>query len=332
MNMQSVRRPVLVSVAAIAALTMTMGGAAAAAKLITGADIKDGSISGADIATNSLSGVDIANNSVTGGDIANNSVTWAEIANGTIRGTEVADKTLDLSKFTESALAELRGNNGGNNGGYAGEHWGVILRNTQADGSAMLRSGPYAGIQDGDGAVTPPRGIGSLQVQTGDGARDKVAFGNEVDYVGKNLSSIDKVGFAVFRTGEDANAAHGGSVDNLPSITFEVDPNLTENPSNYSSLVFVPKGAASDANTWRTFDATDAADGAWFFTGAAGTATSCNMTTMCSWAQIQEKAPAATLYSVAVAKGADHEFQGAVDELVVGADTYDFEPRGVLKH
>lgn len=42
--------------------------------------------------------------------------------------------------------------------------------------------------------------------------------------------------------------------------------------------------------------------------------------------------PNATIYSTAVGKGHDSEFQGVVDELVRGDDTYDFEPRGVIRH
>jgi hypothetical protein len=307
MNRNQIRRPVGLAIAGTAALALALGGTAVADTFITGKNVRDNSIHSVDVATNTL--------------------TYADIANGSVRGIEIANATLGYEKFSENAITRMR------DGIFTGEHWGVILRNTQAGGSAMLRSGPYAGPQDAEGAVSPPRGIGSLQIQTGDGDRDKVAYGNEVDFAGDKLADIDEVGFSVFTTGENANAAHGGNgVNNLPNITFEVDPNIEGNASNYSSLVFVPKGSADFSNRWHTYDATEEDDGEWWFTGAAGTATGCDHTSMCTWAQIQEEAPAATLYTAAVAKGTDDEFQGAVDELTVGEDTYDFEPRGVIRH
>lgn len=39
--------------------------------------------------------------------------------------------------------------------------------------------------------------------------------------------------------------------------------------------------------------------------------------------------PNATILSVALAKGRDYAFTGAVDKLVLGTEVYDFEPTGV---
>jgi hypothetical protein len=38
----------------------------------------------------------------------------------------------------------------------------------------------------------------------------------------------------------------------------------------------------------------------------------------------------ATLFTVQITKGRDFAFSGAVDALVLGGTTYDFEPLGVL--
>ena len=64
---------------------------------------------------------------------------------------------------------------------------------------------------------------------------------------------------------------------NMPSITFEVDPNLRARRTSYSTLTFVP-AANSPANQWSGYiDATTS--GSWFMTGAAGTAIACTQST-----------------------------------------------------
>ncbi len=182
--------------------------------------------------------------------------------------------------------------------------------------------------------VAPPLGTGSLQLLTGDGPRDKVAFGNEVDFVGKALSSVNAIGFAVYQTGEDTKADRNGGTmnpDNLPNISLEVDPAVAG--KTYSSLVFVPKGSAANVNKWRTYDAAAAntADGGWYFSnGDVAAATGCTQANYCTWAQVKTGAPNATLLTVQVGKGVDREFQGAVDALRIGGTVYDFEARGVF--
>ena len=72
-------------------------------------------------------------------------------------------------------------------------------------------------------------------------------------------------------TGE--NITVGGTSANMPSITFEVDPNRAASPSNFSSLVFTP--ANSTANQWSPYiDATTS--GLWEGTGAAFTGSQCD--------------------------------------------------------
>jgi hypothetical protein len=125
----------------------------------------------------------------------------------------------------------------------------------------------------------------------------------------------------VFTTGENNSAPID---NNLPSVEFEVDPHTTR---TYSTLVFVPSPAAS--NAWTQEDASTAKQ--WYFTGGLGTDTGCNQTTYCTLAQAQTAVPDATLISVEITKGRDYAFSGAVDDLQLNNKVYDFEPLGVTE-
>ncbi len=205
---------------------------------------------------------------------------------------------------------------------YSNPQWGTILRNTTGSGNASLRGGPY-GV-----GIAPPLGQGSLQILVGDNA-SKVSFGNEVDFVGNAVADLTTVGFQVFTTGENS----GRGNPNMPSITFEIDPNVVGNPSNYSSLVWVP-AANSSANTWSGYiDATTT--GLWGLTGSAfnspATIDNCGLNgPRCTFAQVKALLPDAIIGTAAVAKGTDTAFQGAVDDLRINDKVYDFEPFGVL--
>ncbi len=209
------------------------------------------------------------------------------------------------------------------------ERWGVIDRNTIGSPIGDLRDGPYSISSTGD-VSGPPYGKGSLGIEVANGT-EKVAFGNEVDFLGAPVSGLTAVGYSVFRTGEDV--AYGG-MNNLPNITFEVDPNIS--PSvNYSSLVWVPDGTGIPVNEWSPYiDATT--NGYWYFTnGATATVTGCTQAGSCtSLAAVQNGlttagSTGATILSVAVAKGRDSQFQGAVDGLRINDRIYDFEADGV---
>jgi hypothetical protein len=210
---------------------------------------------------------------------------------------------------------------------YSGPHWGVIARNTIGSAVADLRSGPYAGTEE------PPFGIGSLGIAVSDNAlagsppQEKASFGNEVDFLGQPVAEVDEVGFQVFQTGENATV----NPENLPNVTFEIDPNLTTSPTSFSSLVFVPPAVA--VNQWSDYLDGTVPEGRWFMTGAAGAATGCNQTTYCNWQEVQvalaDGGDGATILTVAVAKGRDWKWVGAVDGLRINDTVYDFEPFGV---
>ncbi len=212
------------------------------------------------------------------------------------------------------------------------EHWGVITRNTIGSPVADLRNGPYGSFGVTGPTAEPPFGKGSLGIEVANvpGATEKATFGNEVDFFGDPVLAIADVGFHVFQTGE--NVGYGGA-RNLPNIALEIDPNLTNNPSNYTSMVWVPgPRPVASVNQWSGYiDATT--DGQWYFTGSAGGTTGCNQATFCSFTQaktaLNDGGDPPGIYTLAVGKGRDSMWIGAVDGLRLNDRVYDFESNGV---
>lgn len=217
------------------------------------------------------------------------------------------------------------------------EHWGVITRNTIGSPVADLRDGPYGSYDKTGPSARPPYGTGSLGIEVADQStsnpdpREKVDFGNEVDFYGDPVLGLKNVGFRVFQTNENVVA---GGTDNLPNIRFEIDPNLTSLPAtDYSSLGWLPAAFPTTyENQWSPYiDATS--NGSWYLTGAAGGATGC--ATSCTWAQIKTALDDSgsvgrpIIYSAAVSKGRDNAWVGAVDGLRINQTIYDFEADGV---
>jgi len=157
-----------------------------------------------------------------------------------------------------------------------------------------------------------------------------VAFGNELDYTGDLVSSLDDVDYYVYTTGENVKLASAGT--NLPGIAFEVlVPNSAPSRYTYASLVWVPDMTGVTANTWSGYiDAT--ATGKWGLTSSYELGTCGLKATLCTFdAARAVLGNDAFITSVAVTKGRDKAFQRAVDGLRINADTYDFEPFGVFK-
>ncbi|WP_222106389.1 hypothetical protein [Catellatospora sichuanensis] len=217
------------------------------------------------------------------------------------------------------------------------DHWGVIARNTIGSPVADLRNGPFTRFNATGTLVRPPYGQGSLGIEVADDATtlgtssEKVDFGNEVDFFGKPVSELTRVGFHVFQTGE--NVSYGGTTVNMPNIRFEINPNLGANPTTtYSTLVWVPAESPT-LNGWSPFlDATQT--GTWFLTGPAGAAIDCEQGDLCSFSTVQTRLLAdggapATIYTAAVGKGRDFIWVGAVDGLRINDTIYDFEQSGV---
>ena len=279
-------------VAVLALVVGSAGGGAVAAGLITGKDIKDGSIQAR--------------------DLGKNSVTSVKIQDGTVQKWDLSTGVRD--QLAKAGTPGPQGPQGepGEPAAYEGPNWSVVDRNTEGNGDAFLRAGPSSGPD-----VAPPLGVGSLGLRTGSNT-DKAAFGNQVDFAGVPLSDITAVSYSTYTTGEN----RAKYVENLPSVSMEINP---KNGSSYSTLVYTPTEVP--ANTWGEQDGTNGKR--WWLTGSAGTSTGCNQTTYCTLAEVREKLPDATLYSVQITKGKDYAFSGAVDKLTLGSTVYDFEPFGV---
>jgi hypothetical protein len=217
-----------------------------------------------------------------------------------------------------------------------GAHWGLITRNTIGSAVGDLRSGPYGSFGVTGPASQPPFGTGSLGLQVSDNAlsggtpQEKVAFGNEVDFFGDQVANLTAVGYRVFQTSENAAISPG----NLPNITLEIDPNVGS--SSYTSMVWVPDPIpAPQLNKWSSHQSA-VHQGDWYFTGSTGTTTGCNQTTMCSFSGAKAALVAnqngdgpATIYTVAISKGRDNAWVGAVDGLRINGSRFDFEAYGV---
>jgi hypothetical protein len=283
---------------------------ATAATLITGARVKNNSLTGADI------------KDIRSGDIKDGSLRLRDL-NAEVRKA-IASGKLPISGSSTAAPGANGANGAQGPAGQSGKdatsssgNWGVQSRNVIGSPDIDLREGP----------ANPPLGKGSLKFLVGSGT-EKAAYGNEQDFFGQPVSGLTSVGFRVYTTGENA----GRGNPNMPSIVFEIDPNLVANGTNFTSLVFVPTNSV--ANQWSPYiDATQATSGFWFMTGAAGTATGCNQTTTCSFTQMQaalaDGGDAATILTVGVTKGRDFEWQGAIDGLRINSQVFDFEANGV---
>jgi len=243
-----------------------------------------------------------------------------------INGNQIQNGTVGLKKLTPPTQGIVAHT--------VGARWGVIDRNTIGSAVADLRAGPYGSFGLTGPSSKPPSGVGSLGIQVSDNATsgspaaEKVAFGNEVDFVGNPVGGLSKVGFRVFQTGENAAI----NPRNMPNITLEINPHVV-GAGNYTSMVWAPDAAPVTGRWTGYLDATTTGD--WYFTGSAGTVTACNQTTMCSFTAAKaalvtaNDGTPASIYTVAVAKGRDNTWDGAVDDLRINSKIYNFEPYGV---
>lgn len=245
---------------------------------------------------------------INSGDVKDDSLRFVDVKNNSLRSADVRNGSLRVTDLSGNTVRKLRA--------YEGAHWGIVDRNVLGNGDSYLRAGP-------DGA---PSGIGSLGIRTGS-ADDKAAFGNQVDFAGLLVKDLTEVGFSVYTTAE--NNARG---NNMPSISFEIDPNVETVVSNYSSLVYMPPNGTS--NAWTRFDATTT--GFWGLTGSSFNGTPCSINgARCTFAEMQAYLndggdDAVITFSAQITKGRDLAFSGAVDDLTINDTTYNFEPLGVI--
>jgi hypothetical protein len=272
-------------------------------------------------------------------------ITGKQIKNGTITADDIKRGSINKSRLSNGLRSAIRGVGAQGTpsipgaAGAKGDHgdkgdkgdkgdpgpkrssgnWGVINRNTIHSPTVELRSGPF----------DAPEGDGSLNIAVADGT-EKAAYGNEIDFFGDTLD-LQEVGFHVYNTGENTDAG----ADNMPSIAFEIDPNLAagQPQNNYTSLVFTP--AESAPNAWSGYiDATSS--GLWGLTGTAFNATPCSINgSRCTFdammAYLNDGGAAPTIISAGVSKGRDYEFHGAVDGLRINDTVFDFEETGVVE-
>jgi hypothetical protein len=270
----------------------------------------------------------------TTGAVAAKLITGKDVKNHSLGAKELKQKALD--SFRQPGPPGPPGPPGEDGTAtYAGPEWGQIDRNTLGSPTVVLRAGPFAG------AEAPPFGDGSLSLTVNGVPRvatateaEQATFGNEVDFIGDLVGDITEIGFHVYTTGE--NNALGDP--NMPLIKIEIDPNLDATPSGFSTLQFQPLNSPS--NVWSDYiDATtapaSAAGNGWILSGAAGTETGCALATPCTFDEVQaaldDGAPDSTVFTVAVGKGRDFAFAGAVDGLRLNDTVYDFEPFGVTE-
>ena len=199
------------------------------------------------------------------------------------------------------------GTPGGSTPSLSSGDFGVINRNTKGSPVSQLRTGPVSGDSH------PPFGSGSLGLLVG--PNEKMSYGISQSGLLKNL---DRVGFSVYTTGENA----GRGADNMPNLQFEINPKAPG--LSFATLVFVPKGTT--AYKWTTIDATDSAAGHWYLTRG----TVCTQNATCTLADVKAAYPDAEFLTLIINKGTDFEWQGAVDGLRVNDTVADFEEGGVI--
>jgi hypothetical protein len=303
----------VVVLAAAAMLAVGAGSGAVAGSLITGDDIKNRSIEEVDLDTGSVNSAKVENGSLQLKDMSDEVTATLGTPGASGAQGPKGDKGPQGPKGDQGPQGEP-GPNG--TATYAGPNWSVIDRNVIGAADAALRSGPTSNWSNT--MVKPPMGVGSLGIRTAS-PNDKTAFGTEVDFQGKTLASISSVSFWEYTTGENRSKYAG----NVASLAMEINP--ANGQQTYSTLNYVVQDLP--ANVWTKVTADQKS---WYLTGAAGTATGCNQTTYCTLAEVKEALPDATLFTVAITKGRDYAFSGAVDALQIGSTTYDFEPFGVI--
>jgi hypothetical protein len=273
-----------------------------------------------------------------------------KLKNKSVAAKKIKNHALSCQQLTTDACGKEgpqgpkgdTGNTGatGPAGQFVGPHWSIIDRNTIGSAVAQLEQGPFVPNS------SPPHGNGSLHLATSNDAvsgtpapppAEKIAFGNEVDFQGNPVSSLNQVGFWVYTTGENVDAGQP-----MPNITLEINPHVAG--KTFTSMVYSP--AASTANQWSDYidgTATPPSGFGWYFTnGSVASATSCGQGAgqhFCSLSEAKQalvdhndSTGAATVYTVAVGKGRDSTFSGDVDALRLGLNgqdhVYDFEADG----
>jgi hypothetical protein len=289
-------------------------------------------------------------------------ITGAQVRDGSLTGADVRDRSLGVRDLTSRARNSLRGRRGprgatgaagpqgdaGPRGGAGPQGpkgdpaslsrlpWGVVGRNTIGSPAAYFRVGPWGRTSGYAATVPPPLGEGSLGVHvegvngTGSSA-EKLSFGDETTFAGLPIRSISTLSYWLY-AGEDAFTNHS-----LPTLSIEANPDA--NGATYTTLVYLPDGSAAPSapsprtvSTWQKYD-TLATGNMWHSTADLDPNTTvCQISNPCKFSDLvaQMGPNACVSFSLAITKGRDNEFTGAVDAVTVNGTTYDFEPEGVF--
>ena len=281
------------------------------------ADIANGSVNSNKVTNQSVANADLANNAVGSAKISDGSVSSADIANGGVANADLANNAVNSAKVANGSLtsADLAAGTI-----FSGPNWGVLDRNVIGNGDSYLRAGPsHAAVVVGDPPVAPPLGVGSLGLRTG-ADTDKAAFGNEVGFARQPLSELTAVSAFMYTTAENIAFAP----NNLPSIAIEIDPNPAGGvlDDHFATMVFLPDAIAPVV--WAERDGIDPADGQWGLS-SVDAATPCFIGgTLCTFDEVMAAVETlavdgepALMGTVAITKGSDHPFSGAVDALQI---------------
>jgi hypothetical protein len=318
----------------------TVAATAGATTLITGAQVRDGSLTGADVRDRSIRARDLtsaARKSLRGRE-GTQGATGAVGARGATGRRGAIGATGPQGAPGPQGEAGPQGPKGdpGDPASLPRLPWGVVGRNTIGSPAVYFRVGPWGRTSGYAATVPPPLGDGSLGVHvegvngTGSSA-EKLSFGDETTFADLPIRSISTLSYWVY-AGEDVFTNHS-----LPTLSIEANPNA--NGATYTTLVYLPDGSAAPSapspravSTWQKYD-TFAAGNKWHSTADLDPNTTlCQVSNPCEFADLvaQLGPNACVSFSLAITKGRDNEFTGAVDAVTVNGTTYDFEPEGVF--
>lgn len=181
------------------------------------------------------------------------------------------------------------------------------------------------------GPDTAPEGEGSVHL-TKTTTDDYGIATNQ--FAGTALSAVTSLSFSTYRA--------TGSVDQVPSLGFDVDSDTTDGLTGYEGrLTYEPYFShAVNAGSWQTWDTQDnAGNGNWWFSHASlnGGASVCTQNNPCTWSELLSHYPHAAVSGRFILRtngsdtaSGDLSFDGNVDNLrlaTASADTtYDFDP------
>ncbi len=325
LNRTHLRRPLPALAVGVLALALVGGGTAVAADFVTSRDVKDDSLRSADVKDGSLRVKDLSDAAVLAFQQRGIRSFTGAVGAGGAQG--VTGATGAQGTKGDAGTAGAKGDKGdkGDGATYAGPNWSIVDRNVLGNGDSYLRAGPG----------TAPLGQGSLGMRTGS-PTDAASFGNQVDFSGQLVRNLTHLSYSVFTTREN----NGRAPNNMPGVKLEIDPNIGS--TNYTTLVYAPDN--STASQWTSIDAVADTGKHWGFTGGffndpATMNDRCGINgARCTFGEIQAllaaqndaaQGPAEVTFSIAIGKGRDYAFSGAVDTLRINNQVFDFEPFGV---